>query len=272
MVFLPSQEVLLNLGRMDDLARQDSPIHRLDGRIKVLTALFFIVCVVSFPPYTLGPLLPFFVYPLFVMSTARLPAGLIGKRLLVLSPLAILVGLFNPLLDRQPLLQVGTASISGGWVSFVSILLRFVLTVGSLLTLTASTGIETLCAALQQMKVPRLFVLQILFLYRYLFVLTEEAARLLRARSLRSFGRQGNGLAIFRSMAGSLLLRSLQRAEAISRAMYCRAFEGRIPIERPFQLTRQDILFFCCWTFLFGVFRWGNPIGILVGLIQGPNR
>ena len=61
MVFLPSQEILLNLGRMDDLARQDSPIHRLDGPIKGMTALFINVCVISYPPYTLGPLLPFFV-------------------------------------------------------------------------------------------------------------------------------------------------------------------------------------------------------------------
>lgn len=252
------QDILLNLGQMDQLARRDSPIHRLDARVKVVTTLLFLVCVVSFPKYTVSALIPYFLYPFYLMTAANLPARVLLKRLIWVSPLAILTGMWNPLLDRQVAVSFGFLSLGGGWISFCSILLRFVLTVGSVLILIASTGLETLCAALETLKIPRIFVVQILFLYRYVFVLTEEAARMLRARSLRSFGRKGSGLGTFRGMAGSLLLRTFERAERISQAMYCRGFEGRFPAERSFRMGRQDVFFFLFWTFFFGMFRWVN--------------
>jgi len=181
----------------------------------------------------------------------------------------VMLGIWNPLLDRQTVLSIGALSVTGGWLSFCSILLRFGLTVGGVLILIATTGLEGVCAALEKMKVPRLFVLQILFLYRYLFVLTEEAARMLRARSLRSFDGRGTGLLSFRGMAGSLLLRTLERAERISQAMYCRAFEGRIPTTQTFHINRQDIVFFFFWTAFFVVFRWVSPAAMWERFLKG---
>ncbi|HOQ03693.1 MAG TPA: cobalt ECF transporter T component CbiQ [Anaerohalosphaeraceae bacterium] len=263
------QNILLNLGQMDELARLESPIHRLDARVKVLTTIVFLVCVVSFPKYTVSALIPFFLYPFYLMTAAHVPAGLLLRRLAAVSPLAVLLGIWNPLLDRQAVLSVGFLSVSGGWLSFCSILLRFGLTVGSVLILLATTGLEGVCAALEKIKIPRIFVLQILFLYRYLFVLMEEAARMLRARSLRSFGGRGTGLLSFRGMAGSLLLRTFERAERISQAMYCRAFEGRIPTKQVFQISRQDVLFFFFWTVFFIIFRWVNPAAIWGRFLEG---
>jgi cobalt/nickel transport system permease protein len=263
------QDILLNLGRMDQWARQDSPIHRLDARIKVLTTFLFLVCVVSFPKYTVSALIPYFLFPFCLMTAANLPAGPLLKRVLAVSPLAILAGLWNPLLDRDILVSVGFLSIGGGWISFCSILIRFVLTVGSVLILIGSTGLDQVCAALERLKVPRIFVMQILFLYRYLFVLTEEAARMIRARALRTSNGQGNGLRSFRGMAGSLLLRTFGRAERISQAMYCRAFEGRIPTEKPLRIGRRDLLFFAFWTVFFGLFRWINLTQIWEHFLRG---
>jgi len=263
------QDILLNLGRMDELARLDSPIHRLDARIKVLTTVLFLVSVVSFPKYTVSALFPFFLYPFYLITAAHMPAGFLLRRLAAVSPLAVLLGIWNPLLDQQTVLSVGFLSVSGGWLSFCSILLRFGLTVGSVLILIATTGLESICAALEKIKIPRIFVLQILFLYRNLFVLTEEAARMLRARSIRSFDRQGTGLLSFRGMAGSLLLRTFERAERISQAMYCRAFEGRIPTRQEFQIGRQDIFFFFFWTVFFAVFRWVNPAAMWERFLEG---
>ena len=77
-------------------------------------------------------------------------------------------------------------SVAGGWISFLSILLRFVLTVSAAIVLVAVTGIHSLCAALEKLGVPRALVTQLLVLYRYLFVLLDEAGRMDRARALRS--------------------------------------------------------------------------------------
>jgi cobalt/nickel transport system permease protein len=258
MLMATAQDTLLNMGRMDTLARQDSPIHRLDPRSKVVTMFVFIVCVVSFPKYTLSGLIPYFVFPVTLILLGNLPTGFLLKRIAIVCPFAVLLGIFNPFLDRRILLEAGPLSISGGCISFVSILLRFILTVAAVLILIALTGFDSICMALQKLKIPRLFTLQLLFLYRYLFLLMEEAARLVRARSLRTFGIHGGGLSTLGPIIGGLLLRTLDRAERISGAMHCRAFDGIIPLCRDLKPGWRDFLFVTVWSGLFIFFRWIN--------------
>lgn len=264
-----AQSTLLNLGKMDALARQDSPIHRLDPRSKLITTLLFIICVVSFPKYHLSALIPYFLFPIALVLLGNLPPGFILIRIALVCPFAILLGIFNPFLDRQILFELGPLSISGGWVSFASILLRFFLTVGAALILIAATGFDAVCMAMQKLKVPRIFTLQLLFLYRYLFVLMDQAARLIRARSLRSFGAQGTGLGTLGSLVGGLLLRTLDRAERISAAMHCRGFEGSIHLFGDVKAGWPDFFFVGIWTVLFLLFRFFNVSDYLGRLISG---
>jgi cobalt/nickel transport system permease protein len=219
---------LLELGALDELAASDTPIHRLDPRVKVVTTLAFIGTVVSFGRYELSALLPFVLYPVALVALAGLPVRTLVKRLLPVLPFVLMIGVFNPLLDRAPLVQLGPLSVSGGWVSFISIFVRCVLTVTAALILVATTGFQAVCLALQRLGVPRVFVTQLLFLYRYIFVLIEEAARMMRAYALRAVGRRRPTIRIAGSLMGQLLLRALGRAERVSVAMHCRGFDGRI--------------------------------------------
>ena len=109
-----AQSTLLNLGRLDALARQESPIHRLDPRAKLITTLIFIVCVVSFPKYTLSAMIPYFMFPLTLLLLGNLPAGYLLQRIALVCPFAILLGIFNPLLDREVLFHAGPVAISSG--------------------------------------------------------------------------------------------------------------------------------------------------------------
>jgi cobalt/nickel transport system permease protein len=240
-----------DLGAMDGLANRDTPIHRLDPRAKVLTSIVFIVCVVSFGRYEVSGLMPFFVYPLAMMALGNLPLRMIARKVLMVSPFALLIGIFNPLIDQEVLLRIGPVNISGGWISFASIILRFLLTVGAALILIATTGFNSVCMALERMGVPRVFVMQLLFLYRYLFVLADEGSRMMRARSLRSFQGRGTGMRVFGSMAGSLLLRTLDRAQRIHLSMLCRGFDGTVRLLKSMRIGRKEIAFVLGWSALF---------------------
>ena len=248
-----AQNILYNLGQMDTLARQDTPVHRLDPRAKLIVTVLFIICVVSFDRYQISAMIPFMVFPVAMIQFGHLPVGYLLKRIAWVSPFAILLGIFNPLLDREILFRIGDVSFSGGWISFGSILLRFTLAVGAAMILIATTGFDAVCRAMQQLKIPRVFTVQLLFLYRYLFVLTEEAAGLVQARSLRSFGRRGKGIGVFASMAGHLLFRTLDRAERISQAMNCRGFDGQVRLYKELKFSGIDMIFTtgCAVLFLF---------------------
>ena len=103
-----------DLGRLDLLAEKDSPIHRLDPRAKVLTTLLFIIYVVSFDKYEIARLLPFFLFPAFLIGMADLPFKYLLRKLILVSPFVLFIGIFNPFFDQDILLQIGTLRVSGG--------------------------------------------------------------------------------------------------------------------------------------------------------------
>jgi cobalt/nickel transport system permease protein len=80
-----------------------------------------------------------------------------------------------------------------------------------------------------------------MFLYRYLTVLGEEAARMTAAREQRACGRP-LALAGFGALAGQLLLRSFDRAERIYRAMRARGFDGEFHGGTPARLSGRDVV------------------------------
>lgn len=256
---------LFEIGYLDTLAQGSSPLHRLDPRAKVITTLVFISVVISFDKYEISALAPFALYPIILTSVGNLPADYLLKKVLLVSPFAVLMGIFNPLMDHAILLQIGAMEVSGGWVSFISIMVRFGLTVGAAFILVGATGFSGICMALEKLGVPRVFVVQLLFLYRYLFVLMDEGARMVRARSLRSFGSSGMEIKTFGSMVGHLLLRTLDRAQRIHIAMCCRGFDGRFPTNRPLAIGTKEIGFVLGWSTLFVLMRCYN-IPMLTGL------
>ncbi|MBU5613786.1 cobalt ECF transporter T component CbiQ [Geomonas azotofigens] len=263
------QGALLDLKRLDRLAGGDTPLHRLDPRAKVLATLVFIVCVVSFGRYEISALIPFFIFPVCLVSSGRLPARYLAAKVALVAPFAIAVGICNPLFDRTVLLHLGPLDVTGGWVSFASIVVRTALTVAAALVLTALTGFASICRALVSLGMPRTFAMQLLFLYRYLFVLAEEGGRAARARELRSFGRTGRGLASYASLLGHLLLRTWQRAERMHMAMLARGYAGTFPAAQHGSFGAREFLFVLFWSALCIILRLYNGAEILGTLVTG---
>jgi len=249
---------VLDLKYLDLMAKGNSTIHRLDARAKVLVTLIFILCVVSHNRYELTALFPFFIFPFVMIPLAGLPPRFIIKKIILICPVVLVVGIFNPLFDREILLQLGTLGISGGWISFASILTRSILTVGAAFILVGVTGFTAVCQALERMGLPQVFTVQLLFLYRYIFVLTEESARASRARELRSCGRKGLGIHSFGPLTGHLLLRTWQRAERIHSAMLSRGFTGVFHMQRQQGFGIPEFLFVLGWSALFILLRLLN--------------
>ena len=257
------------LGRMDELGRMDTPAHRLDPRAKAVVTVAFILAVASFPRYAVSALVPFLFFPVMLMALGRIPAGCILRKALMALPFALAIGMFNPWLDRRPMAAVGPWIITGGWLSLASILLRFVLTVGAALVLVACTGMHRLGAGMERLGVPRVFVVQLLFLYRYLFVAAGEASRMVRSVRVRSAGSGALPARAYGSLVGHLLLRSMDRADRVHRAMTARGFDGDIRVLRPMRLRWTDWAFVVGCLALFAAGRVWNLAEILGRLATG---
>ncbi len=114
-----------NLGYLDTLSYRDTVIHRLDPRAKLIATVLFIVTVVSFPKYEIAGLLPFFLFPVLLFSLADVPVKFILKKVLLVSSFAVFIGIFNPVIDRRIVYSLLGVPVSGGWISFLSIMLKF---------------------------------------------------------------------------------------------------------------------------------------------------
>ena len=249
------EAILFDLGRLDRLAYRDTPVHRLDPRAKLLVTLAFLICVVSFDHYAVAGLLPYLFYLVVVIILAELPVAYLARKLLLVAPFALLVGAANPYFDTAPMLRFGSFTITGGWLSYASILLRFLLTVSAALVLIATTSFHEVCVALRRIGVPSAMTVQLLLAYRYLFVLVNEGARMTRARTLRSFGKRGMGPGVYASLLGHLLLRTIDRAQRVHRAMLARGFGGELHSMKILRFRPVDLAYLAGWSLLFLLLR-----------------
>lgn len=256
-------KAFFNIGYLDSLSYKETFVHKINPVIKVIVTLAFILTVVSFSKYEIHRLMPYFIFPVFLISAGDIPAWVILKKLLVVSPFVLFAGVFNPFLDPNIVYRISGFPVSGGWISYASIIIKFILTISAALLLIATTSFPGICFALDKMRVPKIFVMQLLFIYRYLFVLAEEAMRIVRARNMRTFGKHGRGIKIHINIIGTFLLRSMKRSERIYHAVCSRGFDGRIRLLRDYDFSPADVIFAVLSISLFLILRTYDIVELL---------
>lgn len=256
------------LWRMEALTDRDTPIHRRHPLCHLVVTLGYIVVLSSFGKYELDALLPFLFYPLAVMALGELPVGYLLRQGLPALPIVFFLGAFNPVLDHSTVILLGHR-VSAGWLSLSSLIARGALSVTAALALAGVAGMTGISRALRLLRVPQILVTQLLFTYRYLFVLGGEAERMWLAYSLRAPGQRGVAFRQWGSFAGQWLLRSLGRAEHIHAAMLCRGFTGEMPAPAPRPFGWADGLYIAGWIALFLAARAVNLPLLLGTLLTG---
>lgn len=253
----------------DSASARSSRLRALDPRGVVLVTAAFAAVVVSAGKYELAGLVPFFAYPVVLTALGEASPGFLLGRVAAVLPLAAVFAAANLFLDTRPMGQVAGLAVTGGMVSFGSILLRFVLTAWAALALTAALGMPRVCRGLRGLGAPRAFVVQLDMLHRFAWVLAEEGASMSRARQLRSFGGKGLGFGVSCQMIGRLLLRSMDRAKRVHQAMLCRGFTGVMPSEPLGRPGCADVLFVVGWGAAFFVLRRFDLVEGLGRLVLG---
>jgi cobalt/nickel transport system permease protein len=184
---------------------------------------------------------------------SQLGLGYTLKRSLIALPFALIAVTVLFSIPGEPLLTFDMFSANlvitdAGLLRFISILIRSWLSVQMAILLVAVTRFPDLIHALEHLHVPTVLTTIIAFLYRYLFVLTDEVFRLLRARESRSAAvtgsRSGRGVVwrakVAGNMAGQLFLRSYERSDRIYNAMIARGYSGHLYTLNPHEMKSRD--------------------------------
>ncbi|MFA5864323.1 MAG: cobalt ECF transporter T component CbiQ [Phycisphaerae bacterium] len=234
---------------IDRYAREDSVIHRLDARTKLLTAIVFSAYVVSIPRYEIAPLVPLVIIPFTWITLGKIPWPFVGKHILICSPFILTLAVFNPLFDHslQHIVLFGSRyTVPGGFLIAINLLVKYLLGITCLIALSSTTRFDHLLLAMKKFRVPRILILQMYFLYRYLFELIEQGHEILRARQARDVGHLTVARRIRSSsgMVGVLFIRSYESALKVFQAMEARLYDGHLRTVEQLQFTRPDLIAF----------------------------
>jgi len=247
---------MLHANAFDRFHEAESRLHSLDSRVKVTITVLFILSNALLPDGAWAAFGLSWIVLLWANHLSNLGVDFTFRRSFIALPFAlaaisaIFSPLGNPLADWSigPLVLIPT---DFGLIKFGSILLRSWLSVQAGILLVATTRFPDMIHAFEHLRVPAVLTTIVSFLYRYLFVLTDEVFRLLRARQSRCAtvtGLKSGGSVAWRArvtgnMAGQLFLRSYERSDRIHNAMLARGYTGQMRTLNPHVMGVSDWLF-----------------------------
>ena len=232
----------------------NSVVHRLDSRVKFVLTLAFIVAITALPPGAWSSYLLCLLTIGLIVGLSRVHPLIVLRRSMVavLFATAALTLIFTVEGTTLATLGLGRWSLpvtAEGIIAFASILTKAWLSVLTATMLVATTSFPDLVAGMRALRVPRVIVSVVSFMYRYIFVIADEALRLHRAREARSASpdRAAARSLFWRAkvlggMVGSLFLRSYERSERVYAAMLSRGFDGHIRSMGTRALGRGDFV------------------------------
>jgi cobalt/nickel transport system permease protein len=198
---------------LDRFSRLDSPIHRLPAAFKLAAALALVVLTALLQRWDVLHLAAIFLLLIGVAAASRIPRGFLLRRVILLEPFVLGVAV---LAFFQP----------GGEVLFLFLLAKCTACLLAMVLLANTTPFAELLRVLRRARLPALLITTLALMYRYVFVLVDEADRMKRARLSRTFtaGRARRWQAMA-TVASQLFIRSSERAERIWASMCARGWQ-----------------------------------------------
>jgi len=235
---------------LDKYSDRNSVIHRLDPRIKFIITVVFILMVVITPAAQWYGFAFYLLFIAVMLLLSRVPAGYVLRRSLLILPFAGIVAISIPFVKQGE--AVSSFQIwlwhmqitRTGLEIFATVMAKAWLSALSLILLTSTTKMIDLLKGLEQLRVPAVLIMILSFMYRYIFVLTDDIMRMKQARDSRNFGgRRLWQIKTIGNMIGTLFVRSYERGERVYSAMLARGYDGQTKTLRQPRLNTADFTF-----------------------------
>ncbi len=214
---------------LDRWSQGASPLHARDPRAKIAALLVFLVVLATTDVHAAVTIGIYATLLLAGILIAGLPLGGVLWRAMAVLPFSLTFGLISWIAGEP---ARGLALVVKSYLSTVAVLL-----------VVGTTPLPRLLSGMERLGTPRVLVLVAQFLYRYLFVISEQAQHLRLAAACRQGTGRGRRRPRFQAAAGALAVlfaRSYYRAEGIHRAMLARAFAGRFSSLNSLQFRAVD--------------------------------
>lgn len=224
--------------------KKESKLSKIDARVKILTAIALLIMVLSYKGFAFPLVLAGLC--LAVCIAIRIPLRIFLLRFSEPLFLIVVVVLIKFLFSGRDALFSFTAfgyTVAGyrdGLLSGLMIAARMLGAVSIIALLGFTTAFTDILAGLSWLRMPKGLIEILMFAYRYIFVLLEEALVIYNAQKNRlGYSNVRRGLSSFGTLAGSLTLRAFEHSQSTTVAMVQRGYDGTIPTlnHKPFKLA-----------------------------------
>ncbi len=212
----------LQMDALDEFAMGDTWFHRLHPLLKLISCLLWIVFVLTTPNIIE---LCFYLFCLFIFAYfAKISIRKIMKRGLIGLPLSLCLGL-SYIVTQHQLINFVNILIPVGVILCLIVFMKTFLCLSIAYFLVCTTSFDMLASELVYLKVPAIFVLQLIMTYRYIFVFLREAQMMSQAYILRHPKARAIDIKDMGSFVGHLLIASMNQSQHIYDCMLCRGFD-----------------------------------------------
>lgn len=248
------------INKMQELTNQNSWLSKRHPIAKLFVTIGFIAITVSFSKYDLSHLILMSVYIIISFYLGEISIINAIKKTAFVYPLLIFVGIFNPFFDKIPVASIATSfgvlTITSGMISFTTLFIKGILALFATYGFMTTVSLDDFCYSLKQLHLPDILVTQIMLTCRYINLILNQANEMWQAYSLRAPKHKGVHFTAWGSFIGSLLLRSISRAENVYDSMLLRGFSGKLVTLYNRKFLLKDFLYIVIWLFIFLFIRF----------------
>ena len=220
-------------GAIEAVAAEDSPVHRLDPRVKIVGLISLILVAVTLPAGAWSAFGALVAILLLLVAAARLSPRHVLRRMTIELPFLLAAAVLP-------------FTAEDGVVLGATVALKVTISVLAMVILSSTTPFPRLLRGFELLRAPRLITVIVAFMWRYLHVLAEEVARMKRAREARGYAASWLWQAVSTGpLIATLFVRSLERGERVYLAMSSRGYAGSMPeaATSSLQIRAADVTF-----------------------------
>lgn len=208
----------------------------------IITAVYA-TAVISVSRYNISVMPGLALYPALLAGATGAEYKRLFRHILPVLPLILLTGGADIYLNREPAALFCGITVTYGFISFLTLLSKALLTVTALVLLVHSYGEEELAEALVSAGLPAVMASSLVLTIRYTGELKREAAAMVTAWRARACGARPE-LKSAGPLLAAFFIRCAERAKCTSRAMKCRGWSAEVFLTSRKNLTKKELLTF----------------------------
>jgi cobalt/nickel transport system permease protein len=231
---------------------KESPLHSMDGRIKLIILVFIIVYAVFSTQLMVMIFLE--IYLLILMYISHLSFKSSFTRILVLLPFGGLIIAFQPFIHPGNVIwswNFGIQITDAGFMWAALLMSRLIVALTSIVLLSSISPMQEVVQSFRKLGMPREFAMIFSLMIRFLFMFFDELQRILHAQKARCFNAFNKQLSYKWRMkqlgytVAMMFLRAYEQGETVYMSMVSRGYsdESQLYHDKNKKLGSREYIF-----------------------------